>query len=308
MWKNCTSPAPDARVCYAPQAAARMLALCVGCVALENGGRPLGLRQTEGARVRFHVAECLPPGPRAQRTRVSLLQDGEWQDWAFATLERAFPELRFLGSFHHHLCNAEQTFSAGDIAGYRELLRACPSDAGPFLAVLLPARPGLPQLAKLTSGAAAPLEEFVRHRCRHALVTREAVLPLAPERISVAATWPVEHLGHPGYAVAPAEIAARIDALQGRDMPWQLRRAPLALLRELQERLKAQATPYRITLARDESIRVRVADRELRLCSDLPGRARVLARGQAREEAEVSVIEFTRARLREIGHGLQPDS
>ena len=139
-----TSPAPPAvaavELVFSEAVVADMIRCAEKRPNVEDGGRLLGFQDFDDGRdvpTRLRIVALLPPGPRAQRSPTMLFQDGEWQDWAFSLLEGMAPDLLYLGSFHHHLSNGYDQFSAGDLEGYRAFLAAYPQRFNAFLGVLL---------------------------------------------------------------------------------------------------------------------------------------------------------------------------
>lgn len=85
----------------------------------------------------FVVTDFLPSGPKAVRTAVELLPDGEFQEALFRRLERIDPTIEHLGTWHSHHCNGLQTLSAGDLAGYRRTVNRVEYRPDYFLASLV---------------------------------------------------------------------------------------------------------------------------------------------------------------------------
>lgn len=86
----------------------------------EEGGKYIGkMHGPDGeGELSVLVTDFLPGGPRAKRTSVEFLPDGEYQEAMFRTIERVDPEVEHLGSWHTHHCNGLDRLSPGDINGY----------------------------------------------------------------------------------------------------------------------------------------------------------------------------------------------
>jgi hypothetical protein len=64
------------------------------------------------------ITDFLPSGPRAVRTSVEFMPDGEYQEALFRRAEQLDPTIEHLGTWHSHHCNGLQTLSKGDVTGY----------------------------------------------------------------------------------------------------------------------------------------------------------------------------------------------
>ncbi len=84
----------------------------------EEGGKYIGFIDKEGERTRIVIADFLPGGPNAKRTRVEFFPDGEFQENLFRQAERLYGGVEHLGSWHTHHCNGLKNLSEGDIVGY----------------------------------------------------------------------------------------------------------------------------------------------------------------------------------------------
>jgi hypothetical protein len=84
----------------------------------EEGGKYLGFIENESESAQIVITDFLPGGPKAKRTRVEFLPDGDFQERLFRQAERLDRRVEHLGSWNSHHCNGLGTFSEGDIAGY----------------------------------------------------------------------------------------------------------------------------------------------------------------------------------------------
>lgn len=84
----------------------------------ETGGRLVGDYSQEGAQCDIHVLGVIPPGPNAQRSRISFFQDGEYQERIFRSIEESHPNVEHLGNWHTHHVNGYPTLSGGDKTTY----------------------------------------------------------------------------------------------------------------------------------------------------------------------------------------------
>ncbi len=97
---------------------------------VEVGGKYLGFIRGQGryrtleerlnavSSLIFQVTDYLDDGPKAERAAGFHMGDVDWQVREFRKLERQFPELEPLGSWHSHHPNGMSTLSTGDIHGY----------------------------------------------------------------------------------------------------------------------------------------------------------------------------------------------
>lgn len=84
----------------------------------ETGGRIVGFYQKKGRRLHIDVLGIIGPGPNARRTPTSLFQDGDYQEAVFRELEKQYPTVEHLGSWHTHHVNGLHTLSSGDRSTY----------------------------------------------------------------------------------------------------------------------------------------------------------------------------------------------
>ena len=97
--------------------------------AVEDGGKYIGYIFEAGdpSLQRFEVnprahaiviTDFLPGGPRAVRTAVEFMPDGEYQEALFREAEKVDPAIEHLGTWHSHHVNGLETLSNGDVDGY----------------------------------------------------------------------------------------------------------------------------------------------------------------------------------------------
>ena len=84
----------------------------------ETGGRLLGTYHHEKGRYDIEAKGVLEPGPKAERSPTYFLQDGEYQERLFRSIEASHPDIEHLGNWHTHHVNGFPTLSAGDKATY----------------------------------------------------------------------------------------------------------------------------------------------------------------------------------------------
>ena len=84
----------------------------------ETGGRLLGTYHQDHGRYDIEVKGVLEPGPRATRSPTSFLQDGEYQERLFRSIEASHPDIEHLGNWHTHHVNGYPTLSGGDKTTY----------------------------------------------------------------------------------------------------------------------------------------------------------------------------------------------
>jgi len=90
----------------------------------EEGGKYVGyveVAKQSGSKDRDYrviVTDFLPGGPRATRTAVEFLPDGEFQERLFRAAERKDKDIEHVGTWHSHHCNGLNRLSSGDIEGY----------------------------------------------------------------------------------------------------------------------------------------------------------------------------------------------
>lgn len=84
----------------------------------ETGGRLLGTYRHDNGRYDIEVKGVLEPGPKAERSPTYFLQDGEYQERLFRSIEASHPDIEHLGNWHTHHVNGYPTLSGGDKATY----------------------------------------------------------------------------------------------------------------------------------------------------------------------------------------------
>src|SRR5258708_3858646 len=84
----------------------------------ETGGRLLGTYRHHNGRCDIEVKGVLEPGPNAQRSPTYFLQDGDYQEKLFRTIEASRPDIEHLGNWHTHHVNGYPTLSSGDKTTY----------------------------------------------------------------------------------------------------------------------------------------------------------------------------------------------
>src|SRR5208282_2983931 len=103
----------------------------------ETGGRLIGTYQKKGAHYNVQLSGVLGPGPQAQRSATSFLQDGEYQERIFRSIEEKHPDIEHLGNWHTHHVNGLATLSQGDHATYRRIVNHDKHNTDFFYALLV---------------------------------------------------------------------------------------------------------------------------------------------------------------------------
>ncbi len=104
----------------------------------ETGGRIIGSYVSDfGGKLTIHVTGIITSGPRAQRSPVSLFQDGEYQEGVFRKIEELHPETEHLGSWHTHHVNGLRVLSAGDVSTYQRTVNHARHNTPFFYALLV---------------------------------------------------------------------------------------------------------------------------------------------------------------------------
>jgi hypothetical protein len=103
----------------------------------ETGGRIVGTYHKQGRQYDLAVLGLIGPGPNAQRSPTSFLQDGEYQERVFRELENEYPDLEHLGNWHTHHVNGLATLSSGDKATYRRIVNHDKHNTDFFYALLV---------------------------------------------------------------------------------------------------------------------------------------------------------------------------
>lgn len=91
------------------------------------------------------ITDFLPGGPKAVRTAVEFMPDGEYQEGLFRRVEEMDPAIEHLGSWHSHHCNGLQTLSRGDVEGYFRTVNKARYRPDYFLASLVKHMPVNPE-------------------------------------------------------------------------------------------------------------------------------------------------------------------
>jgi hypothetical protein len=111
---------------------------CMTFPTIEVGGRWIGYHYTKeennNLRERFPsvvqtseevyvIIDYIPMGPNPEsQSAVELQPDRRYQLWAYTKLNKQFPGLEVLGSWHSHIPNGLNRFSGGDHDGYHSKL------------------------------------------------------------------------------------------------------------------------------------------------------------------------------------------
>jgi hypothetical protein len=103
----------------------------------ETGGRLIGTYQKKGAHYNVQLSGVLGPGPQAQRSATSFLQDGEYQERIFRSIEEKHPDIEHLGNWHTHHVNGLATLSHGDHATYQRIVNHDKHNTDFFYALLV---------------------------------------------------------------------------------------------------------------------------------------------------------------------------
>jgi hypothetical protein len=88
---------------------------------VEEGGKYIGFIDADSQQsgmCELRIIDFFPGGPRATRTAVEFLPDGDFQDNLFRKAERRDQAIEHLGTWHSHHCNGLRELSGGDIHGY----------------------------------------------------------------------------------------------------------------------------------------------------------------------------------------------
>lgn len=107
----------------------------------EEGGKYIGyVHASDGDHPAKHVitiTDFLPGGPRAKRTAVEFLPDGDFQENLFRQAETRDSKVEHLGTWHSHHCNGLGQLSNGDIAGYFRTIQKAAYRPDVFVASLV---------------------------------------------------------------------------------------------------------------------------------------------------------------------------
>jgi len=112
----------------------------IGYVFKPGESAPGALRLNQHAHT-ILVTDFLPSGPKAVRTAVEFLPDGEYQEALFRRIEKIDPAIEHVGTWHSHHCNGLETLSGGDINGYLRTVNRPEYRLDHFLASLVKRMP-----------------------------------------------------------------------------------------------------------------------------------------------------------------------
>lgn len=101
--------------------------------------------QNESGPLCVSIVDFLPGGPRAVRTAVEFMPDGDYQETLFRLLERENDAVEHVGSWHSHHCNGLPTLSDGDVDGYFKTVNKRNYRPHCFVASLVKRVPGGPE-------------------------------------------------------------------------------------------------------------------------------------------------------------------
>ncbi len=90
----------------------------------------------------IELLHFIDPGPKAKRSAVELLPDGEYQERVFRAIEAQYPDVEHLGSWHSHHPNGFRELSRGDIRGYFETVNDPNYNLDLFVATLITSKEG----------------------------------------------------------------------------------------------------------------------------------------------------------------------
>ena len=103
----------------------------------ETGGRLIGTYSKKGSNYDIQLRGVLAPGPAAQRSATSFIQDGEYQEALFRKIELEHPDIEHLGNWHTHHCNGLATLSHGDHTTYHRIVNHEKHNTDFFYALLV---------------------------------------------------------------------------------------------------------------------------------------------------------------------------
>jgi hypothetical protein len=83
------------------------------------------------------ITDFLPGGPKAKRTAVEFLPDGNFQENLFRQAEARDPDIEHIGTWHSHHCNGLRQLSDGDVAGYFRTIQKAAYRPDAFVASLV---------------------------------------------------------------------------------------------------------------------------------------------------------------------------
>lgn len=103
----------------------------------ETGGRLIGTYRKDGNHFEINLRGVIGPGPRAERSAVYFLQDGEYQEKVFRQIEAEHADVEHLGNWHTHHCNGLATLSHGDHGTYHRIVNHEKHNTDFFYALLV---------------------------------------------------------------------------------------------------------------------------------------------------------------------------
>ena len=126
----------------------------------ETGGRIIGVfRGPPCGPLEIEVTGVIEAGPRANRSRSSFFQDGDYQAQVFRRIEASHPDVEHLGNWHTHHVNGFPTLSPGDIETYKRIVNHKEHNHNFFYALLVVSR-------------SAGERNLSRYRIRHYILFR----------------------------------------------------------------------------------------------------------------------------------------
>jgi hypothetical protein len=108
----------------------------------ETGGRLLGTYRHDNGRYDIQVKDVLEAGPNAQRSPTFFLQDGEYQERLFRSIEASHPDIEHLGNWHTHHVNGFPSLSGGDMRTYFKTVNHAMYNTDVFYALLVVSKNG----------------------------------------------------------------------------------------------------------------------------------------------------------------------
>jgi hypothetical protein len=160
----------------------------------ETGGRLLGAYRHHDNHYDIEVKGVLEPGPNAQRSPTYFLQDGDYQEQLFRTIEASHPDIEHLGNWHTHHVNGYPTLSGGDKQTYSKTVNHAKHNTDFFYALLV--------VSKNRSGDP-------RYAIKHFIFRRgdDQIYEIPASQVRLVEAPPLQ----PGNVVAPAEPAGNKD-------------------------------------------------------------------------------------------------
>ena len=103
----------------------------------ETGGRLIGFYTWPGTNLHIDVKALISAGLNTRRSRVSLFQDGIYQERIFRAVEKQHPRIEHLGNWHTHHVNSLRSLSQGDCDTYRKCVNSSKHNTNFFYAMLV---------------------------------------------------------------------------------------------------------------------------------------------------------------------------